>query len=127
MKEIEIADNYMDEREFRNYVNTMFYKHGYHPLKIDDVRISDPDKNNNNDQLVTKDEIKYTVQTYLNEQIGEKEIKDTIEDMKKEKVEYGLIISNLFVNNEVKEKAEESNITILDRNEFKDDIYEKVE
>lgn len=127
MKEIEIADNYMDEREFRNYVNTMFYKHGYHPLKIDDVRIADPDKNNNNDQLVTKDEIKYTVQTYLNEQIGEKEIKDTIEDMKKEKVEYGLIISNLFVNNEVKEKAEESNITILDRNEFKDDIYEKVE
>ena len=115
MEEIKIVDNYIDEREFRNYVNTMFYKHKYNPLKIEDVRISDEDKTNDNDILVTKDNKKYTVQTYLNKKIGNKEIQETIKDMEKEKVLYGLIVTNFYIDKKVKEKAAEKNITILDK------------
>lgn len=123
MEEIKIVDNYIDEREFRNYVNTMFYKHKYNPLKIEDVRISDEDKTNDNDILVTKDNKKYTVQTYLNKKIGNKEIQETIKDMEKEKVLYGLIVTNFYIDKKVKEKAAEKNITILDRSEFENGIY----
>ena len=126
MKEINIIDNYMDEREFRNYVNIMFYKHGYYPLKIDDARVADSDKTNDNDQLVTKDNIKYTVQTYLNTEIGDEQIEETVQDIEKERVIYGLIITNLYVDDKIKEKAFGKHITILDRKEFDKDIYDKV-
>lgn len=123
MEEIKIVDNYMDEREFRNYINTMFYKHDYHLVGIDDTRISDGDKSNDNDLKVTKDNIKYTVQTYLNTKIGEKQIEETIEDMKKEKIPNGIIVTNFCVDDYIKTKALEKNIIILDRTEFEDGIY----
>lgn len=123
MKEITIVDNYMDEREFRNYVNTMFYKHGYYPLHIDDVRIADDDRLNDNDLKVTKDKITYAVQTYLNIEITNKQIEETLKDMDEEKLNYGLIVSNLYVSDEIKEKAYHNNITILDRKEFENGIY----
>ena len=123
MEEITIVDNYMDDREFRNYVSTMFYKHDYNPIEIDDERVSDKNKKNDNDMLVTKDGIKYTVQTYLNIKIGDKQIEETLEDMLKEKVMYGLIVTNFYVNKTVKKSALEKNITILDRKEFEQGIY----
>ena len=123
MEEIKIVDNYMDEREFRNYINTMFYKHDYHLVGIDDTRISDKDKSNDNDLKVTKDNIEYTVQTYLNTKIGEKQIEETTEDMKKEKIPHGIIVTNFCVDDYVKTKALEKNIIILDRTEFEDGIY----
>lgn len=124
MKEIKIVDNYMDEREFRNYVSTMFYKHGYHPIEIDDARLKDKDKSNDNDILVTKNNIKYTVQTYLNTKISNDQIEDTKEDMKKEKVSNGLIVTNYYVSSTIKEKAFKEGIIVLDRAEFQDDFYE---
>lgn len=123
MEEIKIVDNYMDEREFRNYVGTMFYKHGYCPIKMDDSRLSDSNKANDNDMLVTKDNIKYTVQTYLNTKIGDEQIKETLDDMLKEKVMYGLIVTNFYVDKEIKDKVFKQNITILDRSEFENGIY----
>lgn len=34
MDDIKVIDFYMDDREFRNYVNTMLRKHGYVRFKI---------------------------------------------------------------------------------------------
>jgi len=125
MEEIKIVDNYMGEREFRNYVSTMFYKHNYHPIDIDDVRLSDKDRKNDNDQIVTRDNIKYTVQTYLNTKIGDKQIEETIIDMEKEKLIHGIIVTNYHVSADIKNKALKKNITILDRQEFEEGIYNK--
>ena len=124
MEEIKIVDKYMDEREFRNYVNTMFYKHNYQPIRIDDVRLSDDDKINDNDLIVIKGNDKYTVQTYLNTKIGKKEIDETVKDIEKEDVLYGLIVTNYYVDVDIKNKAIEKNITILDRAEFEEGIYD---
>lgn len=123
MEEIKIVDKYMDEREFRNYVNTMFYKHNYSLVGIDDVRISDKDKENDNDILVSKNNITYTVQTYLNTKIGKKEIEDTLKDFEKEKVINGIIVTNYTVDNNIKDEALAKNIIILDRKDFEKGIY----
>ena len=123
MEEIKIVDNYMDEREFRNYINTMFYKHNYHPITIDDIRLSDKDKKNDNDLIVTKNSIKYTVQTYLNTKIGEKQIEETTKDIEKENLLYGIIVTNYYVDDNIKKEALKKNITILDRTEFENGIY----
>ena len=125
MEEIKIVDKYMDEREFRNYVNTMFYKHNYSLVGIDDTRLSDKDKENDNDILVSKNNITYTVQTYLNTKIGKKEIEDTLKDFEKEKVINGIIVTNYSVNNDIKDEALTKNIIILDRKDFENGIYNK--
>ena len=123
MEEIKIVDKYMDEREFRNYVNTMLNKHNYNLIEIEDVRLSDKDEENNNDILVSKDNTTYTVQTYLNTKIGKKEIEDTLQDFEKEKVLNGIIVTNYYVNKDIKEEALTKNIIILDRKEFENGIY----
>ena len=123
MEEIKIVDKYMDEREFRNYVNTMLNKHNYNLIEIEDVRISDKDEENNNDILVSKDNTTYTVQTYLNTKIGKKEIEDTLQDFEKEKVLNGIIVTNYYVDKDIKEEALTKNIIILDRKEFEQGIY----
>lgn len=123
MEEIKIVDKYMDEREFRNYVNTMLNKHNYNLIEIEDVRLSDKDEENNNDILVSKNNTTYTVQTYLNTKIGKKEIEDTLQDFEKEKVLNGIIVTNYYVDKDIKEEALEKNIIILDRKEFENGIY----
>ena len=124
MDDIKVIDFYMDDREFRNYVNTMLRKHGYVRFKIDDTRTSDEDFENNNDIKVTKDDMRYDVQTYLNTEIGEKEINETLEDMGNEGLKYGLIVTNMMVNDEVKKEAINMHIRILDRKDFDENIYE---
>ena len=123
MEEIKIVDKYMDEREFRNYVNTMLNKHNYSLIEIEDVRLSDKDEENDNDILVSKNNTTYTVQTYLNTKIGKKEIEDTLQDFEKEKVLNGIIVTNYYVDKDIKEEALEKNIIILDRKEFEQGIY----
>ena len=123
MEEIKIVDKYMDEREFRNYVNTMLNKHNYNLIEIEDIRISDKDEENDNDILVSKNNTTYTVQTYLNTKIGKKEIEDTLQDFEKEKVLNGIIVTNYYVDKDIKEEALEKNIIILDRKEFEQGIY----
>lgn len=124
MEEIKIADLFMDDREFRNYVNTMLRKHGYVRFYMDDSRVSDEEFDNNNDIKVSKDGMRYDVQTYLNTEIGEKEINDTLEDMGNEGLKYGLIVTNMMVNDEVKKEAINMHIRILDRKDFDENIYE---
>ena len=72
MEELKIVKNYMDEFEFRNYVYTMLHKNGYSPITVDDERVSDETELNDNDLLATKDNKKFTVQTYLNTSITDK-------------------------------------------------------
>lgn len=124
MEEIKIADLFMDDREFRNYVNSMLRKYGYVRFYIDDPRLADEETENNNDIKVTKDDMRYTVQTYLNTDIGEKEINDTLEDMGKEGLKYGLIVTNMIVSDDIRKEAINMHIRILDRKDFDKDIYE---
>ena len=115
MNDLFIIDNYVDEREFRNYINSLFIKKGYERVKIDDPRIADSDKYNDNDILIKKGEIYYTVQVYLNTEIDSKHIVEVVEDMRKEDVSAGIIITNTSVSNDMKEYANKKLIQIWDR------------
>ena len=110
-----VIDNCLDDREFRNLVNTELIKSGFTSLGFDDARISDKVKNNDNDMLLKKGGIKYTAQTFLNENIGDKEIGEVLKDMEKENVSAGIIITNKEITNNIKEKAKLHNIKIWDR------------
>ena len=118
MEDIKVIDLSMDDREFRNYVNTMLRKHGYVRFYMDDSRVSDEEFDNNNDIKVSKDGMRYDVQTYLNTTIGEKEINDTLEDMGNDGLKYGLIVTNMIVDDATKKEAINMHIRILDRNDF---------
>ena len=122
MKELFIIDNYVDEREFRNYINALLLKKGYVRVTIDDVRIADYDKHNDNDMIAKKGELYFTIQTFLNTDIGEKEINETLKDMESEKISAGIIITNNYVDNDVKESANKKLIQIWDRSELEKDI-----
>lgn len=111
-------DNCLDDREFRNLVNTILINNGFTSLGIDDPCLSDTDETNNNDILVKKDNVKYTVQTFLNENIDITKIRETLEDMEKEKVIAAIIITNKKVSNEIKENAKQHNIEIWDRDKM---------
>ena len=64
MENIKIIDSFIDDREFRNYVITFLESKGYTLKKIDDERVSDRVKNNDND---------FTIELLLEEN---KKIKD---------------------------------------------------
>ena len=110
-----IIDNCLDDREFRNLVNSILINNGFISLGFDDARLADEDKINNNDILVMKDDIKYTVQTFLNKDINMKQITETLDDINKEKVIAGIIVTNKEVSPQTKEKAQQYNIDIWDR------------
>ena len=122
MQDLFIIDNYVDEREFRNYINSLFIKKGYNRVTIDDIRISDSSKLNDNDILIKRGEIYYTVQIYLNTDITLKHINETLKDMEQEKVSAGIIITNNYVDNKIKEKANSNMIQIWDRLELEKEI-----
>ena len=122
MKDLFIIDNYVDEREFRNYINSLLTKRGYERVSIDDVRIADHDKTNDNDMLAKKGELYYSIQTFLNTDIKEKQIDETLNDMIKENVSVGIIITNNYVSNEVKEYANKKLIQVWDRAELEKDM-----
>lgn len=118
MEDIGIIDNYMDEREFRNYIIPFLEQEGFTLIKIDDTRITDLDHYNNNDLIVTKDEFKYTVKALANYKITNKEVDDTIKDINNEHVSFGIILTNTEVDGEVIEHAKQNGITIYDREYF---------
>jgi hypothetical protein len=97
-----IIDKFLDGREFRNYSSSWLEKLGFEKIKIEDPRLSDNDPRNDNDIYAKKDGKEYTIQTFLNRELTQKEIDETIEDMKKEKVENGVIVTNMEVSKEFK-------------------------
>ena len=84
-------------------------------LTIDDVRIADSNKTNDNDIRAFKDGMTFTIQTYLNMDITEKEINETVKDIEKEKVSGAIIFSNRIVNKDIVELAKKNKIIIWDR------------
>ena len=122
MNDLNIIDNYVDPREFRNYINSLFIKKGYERVTIDDPRLADRDELNDNDIFVKKGEIYYTVQVYLNEEIDSKHIVDIVEDMRREDVSAGIIITNTEVSTDMKDYANKKLIQIWDRIELEKDI-----
>ena len=74
---------------------------------------------NDNDLIAFKNGMKYTIQTFLNNDITENEINETIEDMKHEHVSYGTIITNKEVSDEIRKVAFNNGIEIIDRKELK--------
>ena len=122
MNDLFIIDNYVDEREFRNYLNTLLAKKGYTRITIDDPRISNQDKLDNNDILARKGNLDYTIQVYLNTNITKKHIDETLKDMEKEHVSAGIIITNNEVSNEIKELANEKLIQVWDKVTLEKDI-----
>ena len=112
MKDLEIIDNYVDDREFRNYVSSLLEAKGFKRIVMDDTTLADEDSINDNDILAEKDGMKYTVQTFLNVDITEKEIEETLKDVDHENVGYGILVTNKEVSDNVKELAKEKGVEI---------------
>ncbi len=115
MKDLLIIDQFLDDREFRNYVHSILIKNQFTNVAIEDARLVDKSRINDNDILAIKNGLIYTVQTFLNKEVTKKEVNETIKDMKKERVQNGLIVSNKEVNKNVKEMAKKNGIEIWDR------------
>ena len=122
MKVIVIIDKYVDEREFRNYSTYWLSKLGFKSITIDDPSLNDKDSTNDNDFKATKRNKEYTIQTFLNQNITEKEVEETLIDMEKEHVENGIIVTNKEVSEEFIKYAKEKKIEIIDRSRFTEDI-----
>ena len=118
MTDSNIIDNFIDDREFRNYVISLLPKFGYELISIDDARISDEDIKNNNDILARKDGRRYAVQTYLNKDITLNELNEAIIDKLFEHTSYALIITNKCIDKDVKEKAKVRNLVLIDREDL---------
>lgn len=119
MEDIEILDNFVDKREFRNYISNILAQLGFIDYSIDDVRVSDDYNINDNDLIAYRMGMKYTIQTFLNKDITMKEINETKEDMEHENVSYGVIITNREVSEDIKNKAFENGIEVIDRRELR--------
>ena len=115
MKDLSIIDNFLDNREFRNYIVSILPKFGFENITIDDTRISDNDIINDNDIKAYKNDKRYTIQTYLNQDITKNEIAETITDMLKEKVSCAVIVTNRNADKDVIAWALENGIDIIDR------------
>lgn len=115
MKDLSIIDNFLDEREFRNYIVTLLPKLGFTDITYDDVRVSDNDVINDNDIKAIKNDTKYTIQTFLNRDITKKEIDETILDMLDERVSYAAIVTNKCVDKDIIDLAYQNSIEIIDR------------
>ena len=114
--------NFFNKKNSNNLVLTYKIQAGIPfkwEVKIDDERISDTDITNDNDltAVITK---KCTVQTFLNKKIGKKEIAETVEDMKKEDVEFGIIISTYNTGFFTRKRAIKKNIIILGEEFFEE-------
>lgn len=118
MNDIDIIENFMNSFEFRNYVMSVLIKHDYTPVIPDDERVSDDDPKNDNDMLARKGDSLYTVQTFLNKKVTIREIEETVVDMKKENVSYGIIITNDNVSVNAIHEAELRNIRIIYDEDF---------
>ena len=119
MEDLEILDNFVDKREFRNYISNILAQLGFIDYEIEDVRVSDDYNINDNDLTAYRMGMKYTIQTFLNKDITMKEINETKEDMDKENVSYGVIITNHIVSDDIVDKAFKLGIEVIDRRELR--------
>ena len=115
MDELTVIDQFLDEREFRNYIASLLSRQGFREVRIEDVRTADGRRDNDNDLLVQKEGRVYTVQTYLNRVITSREISETVQDIDMENADGGILVTNTEVNGDVKKLAEGKQVEIWDR------------
>lgn len=122
MKVIVIIDEFLNETEFRNYSSYWLGELGFTNIRIEDPRLADSEEKNDNDILATKGQKEYTIQTFLNVDITEKELNETIEDMLKEHVDNGIIITNKKVSDAFRIYAKDKNVEIIDRKDLNEEL-----
>ena len=119
MEEIHILDRFVDDREFRNYIHTILIKNGFTDAKIDDERIADGDFVNDNDILARSDGTRYTIHTYLNIEVGVREVLSVIQDREYEKVDGAIIFTNRFFTDDAIFLAKREKVELWDRDQLK--------
>ena len=122
MNNLTIIDNFLDDREFRNFMASLLEKTGYRKVSIDDTCLNNGDDVDDNDLKAEINGILYTVQTFLNTEITDAQIEETLEDMRKENIPYAIIITNTECKEEIKRAALLKNITVLDREFLKQNL-----
>ncbi|MBR3364562.1 MAG: restriction endonuclease [Solobacterium sp.] len=120
MDELTVIDQFLDEREFRNYIAALLERCGYIEVHIEDTRTADGRSDNDNDLLVQKEGNTYTVQTYLNREITSCEVTETVQDIDIENADGGILITNTTVSADVKKLAEGKQVEIWDRTVLED-------
>ena len=114
-QDLHIIDNFIDEREFRNYVGSILKERGFIDIVIDDVTLNDENQLNDNDIKATLDGVPYTIQTFLNKEITKLEIDEVVADMNQEIIGQGILVTNTVIKEEIKEYASNYRIELWDR------------
>ena len=114
-QDLHIIDNFIDEREFRNYVGSILKERGFIDIIIDDVTLNDENQLNDNDIKATLDGVLYTIQTFLNKEITKLEIDEVIADMNQEIIGQGILVTNTVIKEEIKQYASNYRIELWDR------------
>ena len=114
-EEIKHIDNYMDDREFRNLVYVILNKMGYINIEIVDERLVDDNKSNDNDILAKMNDFTYLISTYLNKEINAEVLNECFKDIEQNNATFGMIFTNTIVTEEIRLKAKNMNIEIVDR------------
>ena len=112
---IKTIDNYMDDREFRNYIYALLPGLGFNSAKIVDIRLEDDIKTNDNDILAKMNDFTYLISTYLNTEITFEVLDECFKDVESNHATFGMIITNTKVSDEIQKKAKELNIEIIGR------------
>ena len=115
MDELTLIDSFLDEREFRNRIGSLLEERGYEAVQIEDARVADGRSDNDNDLLVRHEGKTYTVQTFLNRTVTEREIRETVLDIDAENADGGILAVNTEVSEDLKKAAASEQVEIWDR------------
>ena len=114
-EEIKHVDNYMDDREFRNLVYAILKRTGFTNVELVDERLVDDSKTNDNVILARMNDFTYLISTYLNKEITIEIINECFKEIEQNNATFGMIFTNTVVKDEIKIKAKNMNIDIVDR------------
>ena len=114
-EEIKHVDNYMDDREFRNLVYAILKRTGFTNVELVDERLVDDSKTNDNAILARMNDFTYLISTYLNKEITIEIINECFKEIEQNNATFGMIFTNTVVKDEIKIKAKNMNIDIVDR------------
>ncbi len=115
MDELTLIGSFLDDREFRNRIAALLQERGYEIIETEDARIADGRSDNDNDLLVRHEGKTYTVQTFLNRTISEREIRETALDIDIENADGGILVTNTEAGEDLKEKARAEQVEIWDK------------
>ena len=84
-------------------------------MKIIDERLIDDFKSNDNDILAKINDFTYLISTYLNKEITEEVLDECFKDIEQNNATFGMIFTNTIITDEIRFKAKNMNIEIVDR------------